>query len=311
MTACAIGLDVGGTRLSAGLVDTRGALLAHAQESTPPDGPAATNVLRRLTLELAERARRGGHDLLGVGVGFGGPVDYGDQSIVMSHHVGGWETGLKLAQQLAEGLGLPAMLDNDANCGGLAEALFGAGCGHRSVLYVNIGTGIGGALVLAGRVHHGAHSIAGELGHCVVKPDGPPCTCDKEGCLEALASGSALGREGRLAGLGQHITGREVAQLALEGDATAGRIVDEAAGWLGLALGNAANLWDPDVIVLGGGVAEMGERLLEPTRRSYQRTAMLSAKATPIVCASLGYAAGVIGAAALLFAPCDAAAGSA
>lgn len=311
MNACAIGLDVGGTRLSGGLVDATGALLAQAQENTPPDGPAAIAVLRQLVVELAEGARRAGREVLGLGVGFGGPVDYAEQSIVMSHHVKGWEKGLKLAQHLAEGLDIPAMLDNDANCGGLGEALFGAGRGHRSVLYVNIGTGIGGALVLDGKVHHGAHSIAGELGHCVVKPGGPRCTCDKQGCLEALASGSALGREGRLAGLGEQITGHEVAQLAIAGDAVAGRIVDEAAGWLGLALGNAANLWDPDLIVLGGGVAEMGERLLQPTRRSYQQTAMLAAKATPIVCADLGYAAGVIGAAALVLAPSGTAGGSA
>jgi len=214
--------------------------------------------------------------------------------------VAGWEKGLKLAENLAAGLGIPALMDNDANCGGLGEARFGAGMGRRSVLYVNIGTGIGGALVLDGQVHHGAHSIAGEIGHCVVDFHGPPCTCDKSGCLEAMASGSALGREGRLAGLGESITGREVAELALGGDPVAGRIVDEAAGWLGLALGNAANLWDPNIIVLGGGVPEMGERLLAPTRQSYRRTAMLAAKATPIVAASLGYAAGVIGAAALV-----------
>lgn len=310
MTTCAIGLDVGGTRLSAGLVDATGRLLQHVQESTPPDGQTATAILRDLTLRLAESARLAGHRLQGLGVGFGGPVDYASQTIVMSHHVAGWEGGLRLAEVLAADLGLLAAMDNDANCGGLGEALFGAGRGYKSVLYVNIGTGIGGALVLDGQVRHGVHSIAGEIGHCVVKPDGPPCTCDKAGCLEAMASGSALGREGRLAGLGEGITGRQVAELALAGDPVAGRVVDEAAGWLGLALGNAANLWDPDIIVLGGGVPEMGERLFAPTRRSYERTAMLAAKATPIVGASLGYAAGVIGAAALVLTPVPPSAGA-
>jgi glucokinase len=300
MSRCAIGIDVGGTRLSVGLVDDTGVMLEHRQEATPPDGTTATAVLREMATTAASLAGSVGHQLLGLGVGFGGPVDYAGQSLVMSHHVQGWEPGFRLAEYLAEGLGLATAMDNDANCGGLAEAVYGAGRGFGSVLYVNVGTGIGGALVMGGKVHHGGHSMAGEIGHCVVKPDGPPCTCDKAGCLEAMASGSALGREGRLAGLGEAITGREVAELALRGDLAAGAVVDEAAGWLGLALGNAANLWDPDLIVLGGGVAEMGERLLEPTRRSYRRTAMLAAKATPIVGAGLGYGAGVIGAAALI-----------
>jgi glucokinase len=300
MSRCALGVDVGGTRLSVGLVDEVGQVLQHSHEPTPRDGHAATAALRGMVHVLLDGAHQDGREVVGLGVGFGGPVDYADQSIVMSHHVEGWERGFRLAEYLAEATGLPALVDNDANCGGLAEALYGAGEGCRSVLYVNLGTGIGGALVLDGKVHHGAHSIAGEIGHCVVKPDGPPCTCDKRGCLEAMSSGSALGREGRLAGLGEGITGREVAALALAGDAVAGRLVDEAAGWLGLALGNAANLWDPDLIVLGGGVAEMGERLLGPTRESFRRTAMLAAKGTPIVAAQLGYEAGIVGAAALV-----------
>lgn len=298
MKQAAIGVDVGGTRLSVGLVGADGAMVDFRHEATPQDGETATAVLRRMVREAITAA--GDYELLGVGVGFGGPVDYADQSIVMSHHVQGWEQGFRLAEYLAEGTGLATCMDNDANCGGLGEAVYGAGRGHDSVLYVNLGTGIGGALVQGGQVHHGAHSIAGEIGHCVVKPDGPPCTCDKSGCLEAMSSGSALGRAGREAGLGADISGRQVADLALAGDPVAGRVVDEAAGWLGLALGNAVNLWNPEVIVIGGGVSEMGERLLGPTRAVFRRTAMLAAKETPILAAKLGYEAGIVGAAALV-----------
>lgn len=300
MSRVAIGVDVGGTRLSVGLVDDTGRMVSHRHEPCPSGGDAATAVLREMVQAAAAGARGAGHELLGLGVGFGGPVDYADQSIVMSHHVQGWDQGFRLAEFLAEGLDLATCMDNDANCGGLGEALYGAGRGYESVLYVNLGTGIGGALIQGGKVHHGAHSIAGEIGHCVVKPDGPPCTCDKVGCLEAMSSGSALARAGREAGLGADITGREVADLALAGDPVAGRVVDEAAGWLGLALGNAANLWNPAIIVLGGGVVEMGDRLLRPTHAAFQRTAMLAAKATPLVSAALGYEAGIVGAAALV-----------
>lgn len=294
-----IGLDIGGTRVSAALVRLDGCVLNVARESTPERGGDALELLFELVCDLRQTTKAAAAPPAGIGIGFGGPVDFAAQTIVRSHHVEGWEPGLPLARLFAERFGLPVLLDNDANCGGLGETRFGAARGYRNVLYVNIGTGIGGAVILDGKIHHGAHSTAGEIGHAVVLPDGPVCTCDKHGCLETLSSGSALAREGRAAGMGE-VSGREVGERALAGEPVAVGIVEQAARWLGLALGNAANLLDPEIIVLGGGVPELGEVFLRPAREGYRATAMPAAADTPVVAAALGYDAGVVGAAALM-----------
>ena len=249
----------------------------------------------------------------GIGIGFGGPVDHRAGVIRRSHHVEGWD-GVALGQLLAAAAGLPTFLENDANAGGLGEAWFGAGRGAHSLLYVNIGTGIGGAIILDGRIHRGAHGNAGEIGHVVIAPgQGPVCTCDKRGCLEALAAGNALGEAARRRLQEQsgadsvlvalplaQISGGQVGAAAQEGDPLALDIVREAAEYLGLALAGAANLVDPELIVIGGGVAELGEVLLTPTREAFGRYATPPvADSTTIVQAQLGYDAGVIGAAAV------------
>lgn len=291
----AIGLDIGGTNLSVGLVSDQGDVLDLIRERTPQDGAAATEALVDMTRRLLARAEAPA----GIGIGFGGPVDYEDQSIVCSHHVSGWEPGLKLGERFAE-FGLPTLMDNDANCGGLGETVFGAAQGYDSVVYVNVGTGIGGAVLLGGRVHHGAHSTAGEIGHTVVVPGGPPCTCDKRGCLEALSCGNAIGREGRAAGMGD-VTGKEVGERALAGDPVALQVVAQAGHWLGVSTGNLASLLDPQIFVIGGGVSDLGDIYLGPAREAFAATAMPAAATTPIVKAKFGYDAGVIGAAALIF----------
>ncbi len=300
----ALGIDIGGTRLSVGLVSNEGHVLALLREPTPSDGQKALKRLLNLAHQLLQEQRTSVGALfappMGIGIGFGGPVDFPKQAIVRSHHVTGWPPGLKLADIFAQELSLPAIVDNDANCGGLGETLFGVARGHQDVFYVNVGTGIGGAVILQGRVYHGAHSIAGEIGHCIVLPEGPPCTCNKRGCVEALSSGQAIGREGQQAGLG-NVTGKDVGERAMAGDATAKKIVTQAACWLGMALGNVANLLNPEIIVIGGGVADLGELYLAPVREAFQRTAMPAAQQTPIVKAAFGYDAGVIGAAALIF----------
>lgn len=295
MMQTAIGVDIGGTRLSVGLVSAEGRLLRLLREPTPGDGETALT----LALWMAEQVWEGAEKPLGIGIGFGGPVDFARQEIVRSHHVAGWQPGLKLAEVFQQRLQIAAILDNDANCGGLAEAVFGAGKEARSLLYVNVGTGIGGAVIVGRAVHHGAHSTAGEIGHMVVQPGGLRCTCGKRGCLEMLSSGSAIGRAGEAAGLGA-ISGKEVGQRALAGDPVAVQVVEEAGRWLGLALGNASNLIDPEIIVVGGGVSELGEVLLEPVRRAFADTVMPAAAGTRIVKAEFGYDAGVIGAAALV-----------
>lgn len=297
----AIGVDIGGTNLTAALIREDARILNIGREDTPANGEEALDLLLEMVADVLSTTKAHASPPVGIGLSFGGPVDYPSQTIVRSHHVDGWQPGLKLGGRFKECFHLPTVIDNDANCGGLGEATFGAAKGYASVLYVNLGTGIGGAVMLHGRLHHGAHSTAGEIGHSVVLPGGPLCTCGKRGCLEALSSGSAIGREGRAAGLGE-VTGKDVGQRAQNGDPTARHVVEQAAAWLGIALGNASNLIDPDIIVLGGGVSNLGEIFLEPVRRSYQATTMPAATGTPIVQACFGYDAGVVGAAALMFA---------
>ncbi|MGC9316955.1 MAG: ROK family protein [Armatimonadota bacterium] len=300
-----LGLDVGNSRLSSAMVSRDGRVLALARISTPAEPEDAVEALEELAERVAEEA---GAVPEAAGIGFGGPVDLAEGVVRTSFLSRGWE-GLKLGAVLAERLGVRTFLINDADAGGLGEALFGAAAGAESALYVNVGTGIGGAVVLGGKVRTGTTSSAGEIGHFTVLPDGPRCECGKLGCTQAVSSGTAMARRARellAAGeesvlrteAGGELTGRDVGEAAEGGDALALRIVGEAARWLGVAVGNAALLIDPAVVVIGGGVAEMGETFLGPLRRSYARTVLPPMAGTPVVPAALGYEAGVIGAAA-------------
>lgn len=305
-----LGVDIGGTRMTAGVVGRDGALMAVRRMSTPRSAGADAclamllDACRSLLDEIGEKRRPAG-----VGIGFGGPVDAAAGVIRRSHHVRGW-AGRPLARAFSEALGLPAYLENDANAAALAEALFGAGRGADPVLYVNVGTGIGGGLVLSGRVHRGAHFNAGEIGHLVLVPDGPKCPCGKRGCLEALASGDAIARMARerhdaglLAGSAlaavKPLTGQVVGEYAARGDEAARRIVAEAGEYLGWGLALSVNLLDPQIVVVGGGVSDLGDVYLEPARRRFRELAMKWVRGVKIVPAALGYDAGVIGAAAV------------
>ncbi len=303
-------MDVGNTRLSAAVVAADGELIAVRRRDAPGAVEATLAALEGMVAELRRDAQV---PIQAMGIGFGGPVDLGTGRIRRSHQTAGWEE-VPLGEMMAERLGLVTYLANDANAGGLAEARFGAGRNAGSLLYVNIGTGIGGAIVLDGRIHVGATSTAGEIGHCIVLPDGPRCTCGKRGCLEALSSGTALGRRAKellAEGAGSRsalealpvdeLTGREVGRAAVEGDALALKVVEEAAEFLGIGLANAVNLLDPEVVVLGGGVPEMGEVFLRPARESFRENVLPAAASTPLLPAELGYDAGVIGAAVVAF----------
>ncbi len=308
-----MGLDVGGSKISAALVDTSGEMSLLRRRTTPPDGKLAQEMLIEMGRDLVEETAEGSATIVGVGIGFGGPVDYRNQRIRRSHHTEGWEVNLPLAQEMGQQLGLPVRIDNDANTAGLGEALFGAGRGKERVLYINVGTGIGGALIRNQQVYHGAHSNAGEIGHFIVKKDGPECACGKRGCLEPLASGTAMGKaavraleenpnaDTRLRDVPkEEITGVLVGDLAVEGDELCRKIVAEAADWLALAAANACNLWDPDAVIIGGGVSGAGETLMEPFRKGFRcYAAPPGNEETDLYSARLGYDAGVVGAAAL------------
>ena len=192
---------------------------------------------------------------------------------------------MELRRLLHERTGLPTIVDNDANAAAWAEARFGAGAASGDLVLVTVGTGIGGGLVLDGRLHHGEHGFAGELGHLIVDPDGDRCACGNRGCLEAMASGSTLGRlgreaaaadpAGRLATLaapaGGPVTGEIVFAAASEGDKAALALFERVGHWLGVGIASLVTIFDPDLVVVGGGVAATGELLLAPARASFER----------------------------------------
>ncbi len=306
-----IGLDVGNTRITAAIVAVSGNVLAMIRRPTDAVGGAAAcyRQIDEMVSQLVSMARERCIPVSSIGVGFGGPVDYERGRIVRSHHVAGWE-GFPLRQLLYERFNLPVVLDNDANAGALGELLFGAARGCRNALYVNIGTGIGGAIISDGKLVRGENNLAGEIGHIVVVRGGPKCGCGKSGCLEAVASGSGIGRRAtELIQRGdvetslpkRSVTSKEVFEAALQGDKLAVMVVDEAVEHLAHGLGIAVTLLNPRIVIIGGGLSEAPERLLlEPLRERISKYALdVALSGLEIVNAKLRYDAGVLGAAAL------------
>ncbi len=301
-----LALDFGGTKLTAGVVSTselsaageRG-WRAYRMAPSPPGSNVQSDleIMMGLARDLLASPpsvppNSGGEaqpPLAAVGVSFGGPVDAARGLVLLSHHVPGWEK-MPLREWLEERLGVPAAVDNDANAGALGEHRFGAGQGYDSLMYITVSTGVGGGWILNGRPWRGADGMAGEIGHMVVDPAGPVCLCGKRGCVERLASGPYIAQRacewleaqperGRiLRALTENnleaITAELVAQAASQGDDLAWEALEVAAWALGVGIGNAANLVNPECFVLGGGVTKAGERFWEVVRRTARQTAL-------------------------------------
>ncbi len=301
MTELVIGLDVGGTRMSGALMNRDGEVLRLIRVGTDPNAGAEGGFAQiwQMAQDLIRYAQEAGGRVASIGIGFGGPVNFETGTVYLSHHVAGWEN-FPLARRLFEHAALPVAVDNDANAGTLGEWRFGAGRGGGDIVYINIGTGIGGGLVSGGRMVRGWKNLAGEIGHMTVRPDGPICTCGRRGCLEALASGSAIGREGS-ARLGRSISSEEVFSMAQMGNVIAQQVLAEATDALAFAIGACVNLVNPKKVILGGGVSEAPEEfLIQPVRDKLPRYVLPeSLSGLEIVRAQLGYDAGVYGACAL------------
>jgi len=284
-----LALDFGGTKLTAGLAASgKGRWLAHQRVPSPPGSNAQSDleIMMGLAQDLLATAQA---PLAAVGVSFGGPVDAARGLVLLSHHVPGWEK-MPLREWLEERLGVPAAVDNDANVAALGEHRFGAGQGCDSLLYITVSTGIGGGWILNGRPWRGADGLAGEIGHVVVDPDGPPCLCGKQGCVERLASGPYIAQRAReglqaqpergqvlraLAGDDlEAVTAQLVSQAAAQGDDLAWEALEVAAWGLGVGIGNTANLVNPERFVLGGGVTKAGQRWWEMVRRTAREMAL-------------------------------------
>jgi glucokinase len=310
-----LGIDIGGTNLVVGSVAEDGStVVATASEPTQSEA-GATDVLDRL-VSLAERAiaatRREapGADILGIGVGAPGPLDTKRGIVLLTPNLG-W-VNMPLRQIIHDRLGLPAALDNDANCAVLGEWWVGAARGARHAIGITIGTGIGGGLILDGRLYHGASDVAGEIGHTTIDTEGRRCKCGNYGCLEAYASGPNIalraveelqaGAESRLRALVNddlsQITAQTVYQAAADGDELALEVVNDTAKFLGVGIGNLLNVFNPEVVVVCGGVTLAGAHLFEPLRREVARRAFKPAVAAcRIVPGELAGTAGVYGAA--------------
>lgn len=293
---CAVGVDVGGTKIHAGLVDHQGRLLHSLRRETPvAEGPAgifaAMRAMIRQLLDLA-----GGREMVGIGLGMPGLIDRARGLSIHSPNTG-W-TNVPILPEFAD-FGLPVAVDNDVRCHAVGELLFGAGRGLQHFVLITLGTGIGSGIVLDGQLFQGGSGRPGEIGHVTVAPGGPLCGCGKRGCLEAVAGGKAVGRRAREAGLAE--TARGLFDRAAAGDAQALALVDDVAWELGLGISIMANLFNPQRIIVGGGMAEAGELLFTPMRRHAEALTMPGIRQTyEIVPAALQAEAGVVGAAALL-----------
>jgi glucokinase len=306
-----IGVDVGGTTVAAGVVDEQGSVLETAQRDTPSDDPKRTeDVIADLIRELAAS-----HDVEAVGVGAAGFVDAQRSTVLFAPNLAWRDEPLRAA---IEGrCRLPVVIENDANAAAWAEARFGAGRGEDHAVILTIGTGIGGGIVLGGRLLRGRFGVAAEIGHINIVPDGRRCGCGLEGCWEQYASGRALVQEAqelakaspamardllRLAGdEPEAITGPMVTKAAQEGDVAALRSFDVVGTWLGRGLAQLAAVLDPGLFVLGGGVSAAGEVLRRPAWQALLQylTARGHRPHAELRVAKLGPEAGIVGAADL------------
>lgn len=307
----AIGLDVGGTKIAAGIVTGTGRILHRAVVPTPR--PADAAVLRRTLTELAVELKTSFPGVVAVGVGAAGMIDWPSGHIRWAPN--STYRDLPLQQALAHDVGLPALVENDANAAAWAERRAGAGAGHRNVIVLTVGTGIGGGIIIDGRLHRGHTGIGAEVGHLIVAPEGGHlCGCGVTGCLEAMASGTALGRAGRaaatadpagmlatIAGHADSVTGETVFAAAGRGDPVARGLFDQLGYWLGAGIASLVNLFDPEIVILTGGLITTGDLLLAPTRNSFERFVFAPQRRTlpAIIPARLGTDAGLIGAALL------------
>lgn len=292
----AVGIDLGGTKIAAGVVDETGTVLAREQVPSDVDNP------ENLVAQVAELAGRLVGDAIGVGIGAAGLVDH-----ARGRYLYGPNTGLRQADfagTVSRALGVPAALDNDANCAAWGEHKFGCGRGATDFLCITLGTGIGGGYVLAGRPYRGAHGGAGEVGHMLVDPDGPACGCGRRGCWEQFASGMALERAAAKE-YGKPVDGPEISRAARDSDPIAVKLVERTATWIGWGLASLVNIFEPERIAIAGGIAEDWDLFSDGAVRAMsERAEAPEHRPMPdVVGAELGKDAGVVGAALLVLDP--------
>lgn len=308
-----VGIDIGGTKVMAGVVDADGTILEQLRAETPDKSKSpkvVEDTITELVLDLSDR-----HDVHAVGIGAAGWVDCDRSRILFAPHLSWRDEPLR--ESLQARLAVPVLIDNDANAAAWGEWRFGAGKGEDHLVMITLGTGIGGAILEDGKVKRGKYGVAGEFGHMQVVPGGHRCPCGNRGCWEQYSSGNALVREARelaaadspvaynlidrVSGAIPDITGPLITELAREGDAMCVELLQEIGQWLGIGIANLAAALDPSCFVVGGGVSAADELLIGPATDSYRRhlTGRGYRPEARVVRAQLGPEAGMVGAADL------------
>lgn len=315
-----IGIDIGGTKVAGGVVDDHGRVVLRARRDTPHRSKSPrvvedtiVSVVEELTAGTARAHPQSA--IAAIGIGAAGFVAADRATVVFAPHLS-WRNE-PLREALSDRIGLPIFVDNDANAAIWGEFQFGAARGESHLVMVNLGTGIGGGIIIDGQVIRGRFGIAGEFGHMQLVPDGIRCECGNKGCWEQYASGNALVREARaliannspmvtptfaaITSDGQDLTGPLITEAARRGDQLARELLAEIGRWLGIGIADLAAALDPGVFVIGGGVSAAGDLLLDPAREAFRRhlTGRGYRPEARIVAAALGNEAGLIGAADL------------
>ena len=318
MKTYVVGIDIGGTKLATVVADNTGHILNKVRRPTLAErGPEyALQLLFDMVHETIELAGLERTTISAIGVSCGGPLDTETGIVYSPPNLPGWDA-LPLKAKLESEFQVPVIIENDANASALAEYRFGGGRGYNAVLYMTMSTGIGGGIVLDGQVYHGANDSAGEVGHQILLPDGPPCGCGKRGCLEALCSGPAIARRAQAAvrnektsattlldladGRVEDVRSEHVLEAARQGDVLGLQLVEETGYYMGWGIANLVNILNPDIVLLGTIAIAAGDLLLNPIRKTVSEFAMTRpAEAVKIAPAQLGEALGDLAAIALV-----------
>jgi glucokinase len=317
-----VAIDLGGSKIAAAIISPEYKLSAREYHPTLAS-EGVTPVINRIASAVEQITAASGTALSqtrGISIAAAGAIDHKRGTVTLSPNLPGWRD-VPLRDTIQERLGSRTWLINDANAAALGEHCLGAGRGMDNLIYLTIGTGIGGAIIIDGRLYTGACGSAGEIGHMTIDTNGPKCECGNTGCLETLASGRAIARaaiqrisSGERSSLAEltdgkltNITAREVAIAARQGDPLAASVINNAAAYLGVGMVNLVNIFNPEMIIVGGGVASLGDLLLNPVRQLVRERAFpVSSAAVRIVTTELGRDAGLLGAARFAFEPAEA-----
>ena len=312
-----IAVDMGGTKFRVAMISRNGAIAAFTSIKTEAY-KGVDNIISRLTQaahRIVNKANVDMKEISGISLAIAGGIDIHRGLVTASPHLPGWRN-VPLKSIMEENLGKRVRLVNDANAAALGEYFYGRGKGIKNLIYLTVSTGIGGGIIIDGHLYEGINGVAGEIGHMIIKDGGAKCSCGSNGCFEAMVSGTAMAREAEASIKGHkntllkdiyeknngQIKAVDIARAARTGDSVAQKIVQNAAYYLGIGLTNIVNIFNPEMIVIGGGLSKMGNLLLGPAREvTKARAFTLAANNVKIVKSNLGDRAGLLGAAALFF----------